>query len=165
MFNTVVLVYADIATTFLPFTPSTSATTATLAMCPGVLLFAMGRPGFAGPRWTFVLFGIRLCVFTQLHRVGDPGTALRHWHGRRVGAGSDLVPSGGRLPGRCRSGHASGYLPPVQRCGDELAVVAVVVRPKYHPGSDQLDHPVPRGPKGKPRVTRTWSPRPESAMS
>ncbi len=92
-------------------------------------------------------------IRTQLHRAGDPATALRHWHGRRVGAGGRAVHGEGssRAAWRLLRAAAGGLRVRLSagQCGsaggDELAraVVAVVVRPKHHPGSDQLDHPVP----------------------
>ncbi len=114
-----------------------------------------GRPSAAADGGRDVLLGGRIPVRVraELHRAGDPAPAVRHRHGRRMGAGRRARHGEGsrraaRLLLRAAAGGLRVRLSAGERGiagGDELAgiVVALVVRPVHHPGPDQPDHPVP----------------------
>lgn len=147
----VVLVYADIATTFHHTkTDVAFLTTATLAMRPvGALLFGLwaDRVGRRVPLMVDVSFysviGF-LCAFAPnftvlvilrlLYGIGMGG----EW-GLGAALSMEKVPAERRgvFSGLLQEGYAFGYLLA------SVAALVVVVRPKHHPGSDQLDHPVP----------------------
>ncbi len=119
---------------------------------------ALGRPGRPaasadGGRDVLLRCRVPVRVRAELHRAGDPAAAVRHWHGRRMGAGRRARHGeGSRRAARLFLRAAAGGLrvrlsagEPGLAGGDELAgvVVALVVRPVHHPGPDQPDHPVP----------------------